>query len=127
MSPENKLQSNLEFQESDQPEEIRSTAEVEATLEQLKDPKYWERKFQTEWEQKAGQEKNWSGIRCLKYIKSELYIPIGILPDGNIVGYDWRYSRGHREEYIFKSYPYQDSSSMKEIRRFCSQIRTADD
>lgn len=68
MSPENKPQSTLEFQEPNQPEEVQATAEVEVNLERLKNPEYWQRRFQTEWEQKAGQEKNWSGLRMMREI-----------------------------------------------------------
>jgi len=40
--------------------------EAEPSLEQLKNPKYWEQEFQKSWESKAGQEKNWAGLRMLK-------------------------------------------------------------
>ena len=42
------------------------TAEAEPSLEQLKNPKYWEQEFQRSWEKKAGQEKNWSGLKYLR-------------------------------------------------------------
>ena len=49
-----------------QDEPVEPAAEVESSLEQLKNPKYWEQEFQRSWEKKAGQEKNWSGLKYLR-------------------------------------------------------------
>ena len=63
------------------------TTETEPSLEELKDPKFWEQEFQKQWEAKAGQEKNWSGLKYLRNFvlfsnDPDEYNQSGILPDG---------------------------------------------
>lgn len=52
------------------PEPVEQTAEAETSLEQLKDPKYWEQEFQKSWEAKAGQKNNRIGIWALPFYSS---------------------------------------------------------
>ena len=49
-----------------QDEPVEPAAEVESSLEQLKNPKYWEQEFQKSLEKKTSQEKKWSGLKYLR-------------------------------------------------------------
>lgn len=67
---------------------VEPSTGAEPSLEQLKDPKYWEQEFQKQWEAKAGREKNWSGLRVLnKLIPDNMDGVVAILPNGEIICY----------------------------------------
>lgn len=102
MSPENEPQPPLDSQEPDQPEEVQPTAEIEASLERLKNPEYWQRRFQTEWEQKAGQEKNWSGLREMReFIPDDMDGVFAVTSDGKMICFqDFGYTEFHKPRVV---------------------------